>query len=199
MDYDELIAELIAEGTPPREAARIAAATVRAAQINVEQAKEKQAIQVAASRDLTGVPSADAPLGRPSYLARTDGRLPVQYGDETPHQARERWSAQERMDPNGVYSDGGMSGGGIFGGGPVATESYDPAAYQRAAPVQNMRVQQETLHILSDLRRDMAEERALRQAAEERAAELEGRRTNRFVGGRGQTRQLASKRRKGEE
>jgi len=189
MDLDELISELIAEGTPPAAAAKIAAATVRAA--NQAQRAETAAIQRAAApgRDLA-VPSADAPLRNPSYLARRDGRMPVQYGEETPHQARERWSAQEAMDPNGVYSDGGMSGGGIFGGGPVATESYDPGAHQRGVPMQNARVQQETLHVLAELRRELNEERLLR---EEQAAQLEERRPSRFASGRGQTRQLASK------
>jgi hypothetical protein len=76
---------------------------------------------------------------------------PVDYGDETAAEARERWEAQERADPQGVFA-GGQSAGGIFGSGPIATDTYDPAAMKRTVDVQasaqQARVQHRTLEVL---------------------------------------------------
>lgn len=72
------------------------------------------------------------------------GRLAVNYGHESPDQAKERWIRQEMEDPNGVYSMGGMTAGGVFGSAAVSTETYDPSAHHRGAPAMQaeaMRVQ----------------------------------------------------------
>jgi hypothetical protein len=105
-------------------------------------------------------------LGEPANpLARVGGQMiepthtptlgpsqrPVDYGNETAAEARERWEAQERADPQGVFS-GGSSAGGIFGDGAIATDTYDPAALKRTVDVraaaQSSQVQHRTLEVL---------------------------------------------------
>jgi len=75
----------------------------------------------------------------------------VDYGDETPEQAKQRWYEQERQDPQGLFT-GGASGGGVFGHGPIATSDYDPDAYnrteERMARAIGVQTQQETLRVL---------------------------------------------------
>ena len=141
MELEELITELISEGLSPMEAAKVAAATIRA---------EKKAGSIAKREvDLTFPAS-----------PQNDGRRAVDYGNETPQQARERWEEQERNDPQGVFS-GGMSGGGVFGQGAVATDTYDPEAMGRTLGiqerVQNQRVQAETLKTLQQMQERMGE------------------------------------------
>ena len=85
---------------------------------------------------------------------RGDGRVPVDYGSETPEQAYARWEEQERADPQGVFS-GGLSAGGVFGGSPVATDSYDPEAVRRTVDLHNavnaQQVQLKTLEVLQGM------------------------------------------------
>lgn len=64
-----------------------------------------------------------------------DGRRPVDYGHETPAEAKERWMRQEMSDPGGIFGMGGQSAGGIFGGGAIPTDSYDPEAMHRGVAV----------------------------------------------------------------
>jgi len=62
----------------------------------------------------------------------------VDYGDETPEEAEERWIEQEMEDPDGVFA-GGATGGGIFGDAPIATRTYDPGARRRTVDLDNAR------------------------------------------------------------
>jgi hypothetical protein len=161
---DELIDEFIDEGYSPREAAKMAAATLRA---ESKLAKREQDLSFPAS-------------------PQSDGRR-VDYGDETPAEARARWEEQERNDPQGIYS-GGAESGGIFGAGPIATDTYDPAAMNRTMSVverqQNMRVQSEMLN-------------TLKQIQEQNNQQLPERPRRRMFGfvGRGEERRLGKKKR----
>jgi hypothetical protein len=94
---------------------------------------------------------------------RTGGGVPVDYGDETPEEAEQRWLEQEAEDPNGLFA-GGSTAGGIFGEGPIATTGYDPLAQARTlsrqATVQQMqatRVQQQTQVMTMAVMMKMAE------------------------------------------
>lgn len=144
---DDLIDELIEEGYSPREAAKIAAATLRA-QERRNGGTLAQHSGTHGTSGTDGVPDVD--------------RRPVNYGEETPAEARRRWEEQERMDPQGIYS-GGSESGGIFGSGPIATETYDPAAVGRsmyvAGQVQTAQVQQETLRLLQEIRQEQQDRR----------------------------------------
>lgn len=109
----ELIAGLLEEGFAPSEAVKIAASTLRMAGNSTSAIAKKQ--------DDLSFPASP----------QNDGRLAVDYGNESPAEARLRWEEQERNDPQGIYS-GGAESGGIFGNGPIATDTYDPAAIQRS-------------------------------------------------------------------
>lgn len=113
----------------------------------------------------------------------TRAHIPV---DETPAEAEERWTREEMEDPDGVFSMGGSTAGGIFGGGPIATDSYDPAARQRAAPAVAAQVQIKQLEVLERMERRLAvaeeENRALREKDEE--GRLGPRRGRRQLGGK---------------
>lgn len=159
---DDLIDEFISEGYEPLEAAKLAASTMRA---ESKLAKREQDLSFPSS-------------------PQSDHRR-VDYGHETPAQARARWEEQERNDPQGIYS-GGMETGGVFGSGPVATDSYDPAAMSRTMGMverqQNLRVQAEMLH-------------TLRQIQEQGRQQLPEPPRRRFLGftGRGEERLLGKK------
>jgi len=139
---EEMIAALIEEGLDPVEAARIA---VRSTVKNRTKAVEKS---------------------QGHTIERSDGRRPVDYGSETPEQARVRWEEQERNDPQGIYA-GGVSAGGVFGGEVVTTETYDPGAVRRTielqAAVQGMAVQREMLRMMHGMHRELEESRRVRE------------------------------------
>lgn len=80
------------------------------------------------------------------------------YNGETPEQAKKRWEEEERNDPAGLYSLGGLSLGGVFGSGTVASTDYDPEAnsrtYDRAEKLASMQIQMETYKLLKELQED---------------------------------------------
>jgi hypothetical protein len=86
-------------------------------------------------------------------IRTTRSSIPVDYGDESPAQAEDRWRRQEMEDPDGVLGLGGMTAGGIFGDAPIATDRYDPAARQRAAPAVAAQVQIKQLELLERMER----------------------------------------------
>lgn len=164
MNLAELIRELIEnEGLTPEEAARVAAATISAQRKDIEkpsQASGRSAIQ--------------------------DGRRGVDYGEETPEEAKARWIEQERRDPNGIYSLGGSTASGIFGEQVIALDDFDPGANQRnldgqlklqQAQVQarQLEVQQQTLRLLQEL----GATRELSRGEEETPRQLDQHRGNR--------------------
>ncbi len=136
-DIAEMIAELIAEGHSPREAAKIASSVAKTSPGGTSLARRQ-----ADEESLTRSPILDR-------------RNSVDYGNETPAQALERWLEQERNDPQGVYA-GGATSGGIFGGDTVTLQDYDPAAFQRTMGAferaQALQVQAETLKVLKQLK-----------------------------------------------
>lgn len=71
----------------------------------------------------------------PSSPQEDRGVQRVDYGDETPQEAEERWIRQEMEDPDGVFA-GGSTAGGIFGDAPIATRSFDPAARRRTMDIE---------------------------------------------------------------
>lgn len=133
----ELIAELIAEGHSARDAAKIATSVAK----NSSSGGSHLAKSSVDENSLTRSPILDR-------------RNSVDYGNETPEQARQRWFEQERNDPQGIYS-GGSTSGGVFGSGAIATADYDPDAVNRTMGaferVQTLQVQSETLHVLQQL------------------------------------------------
>lgn len=139
MDLERLLVELVNEhGLTEDEALKVAAARIRA--------HRKTAIQRKQSGSVVSV--------------QDDGRG-VDYGDETPEQAKQRWMEQERRDPQGVYSEGGSSLSGIFGEGSIPLDDYDPAAVNRTigavAQVKQLQVQQEMLRELQAVRNERLE------------------------------------------
>lgn len=162
---DDLIDEFMEEGYSPREAAKMAAATLKA---ESKLAKREQDLSFPSS------PQSD--------------RRRVDYGNETPAEARARWEEQERNDPQGIYS-GGAESGGIFGSGAIATDTYDPAAMNRTMGMverqQNMRVQVEMLQTL----RQIQEQNNRQQLPERPKRRLFG------FGDRGEERRLGKKKR----
>jgi hypothetical protein len=106
--------------------------------------------------------------------------------DETPAEAEERWTREEMDDPDGVFAMGGSTAGGIFGDAPIATDRYDPAARQRAAPAVAAQVQIKQLEVLERMEKRLAEaeqeNRALRAKDEE--ARLGPGRGRRRLGGK---------------
>jgi hypothetical protein len=141
MDLTELIHQLIEEeGLTPEEAARVAAATISAQKRSIEKSPGQQEHRSSIQNDSRG----------------------VDYGEETPEEAKQRWIEQERRDPNGIYSLGGSTASGIFGDQTIALEDYDPGAVQRnldghvklqqaQVQAQQLEVQRETLRLLQDL------------------------------------------------
>lgn len=113
------------QGLTEEEAMRLAAA----------QMKAKRAIQPASS-------------GNASASPQNDGRG-VNYGQESPEEAKERWLRQERSDPQGIYSMGGASASGIFGSGAIPLDDYDPEARSRGmhtfASAQQLQLQQQQM------------------------------------------------------
>jgi hypothetical protein len=169
MDLEKLLVLLINEqGLTEEEALEVAAARVRA---------HRSAIQKSNS----------GAQGAPLASVQDDGRG-VNYGDETPAQAKERWLAQERNDPQGVYSPGGSSGGGIFGGGTIPMEDYDPDAVNRSvgaiSQIKQLQIQQQMLMELKAMR----EQRQLEPPKEPPRRQLDDRRGS-------EGRQLGKKRR----
>lgn len=158
-----------------------------------EEALEVAAASIKAKRGSTGTNSL-ASRREPDYLARTDGRTPVDYGNETAAEAKRRWIEQEKQDPQGIYSLGGSSAAGIFGNSPIVTEDYDPEAVARSisghAQLETLRVQREMLQELQESRRE-------RQLSTEHQRQLEERRARQLDEGRGARRLLGRKRRKG--
>lgn len=86
------------------------------------------AIERRDSREAVAFPS--SPQTDPGAIRRA-----VDYGDETPEEARERWLHQEMNDPDGIFG-GGATAGGIFGGDAIASEGYDPQARVRRAQLE---------------------------------------------------------------
>jgi hypothetical protein len=72
----------------------------------------------------------------PASPQEDTGAQGVDYGDETPEEAKARWMEQEMNDPNGVFA-GGSTAGGIFGNASIATEGYDPDAHMRSVSMVN--------------------------------------------------------------
>lgn len=143
-ELSALIAELIEQGYSPKEAVQIATKALggeggggRKIQRRSDSAEER----------LTRSP-------------QNDSRRAVDYGDETPQEAYERWLEQERNDPQGIYSMGGATLGGVFGGGTIATELHDPDANNRNLSamerIQGLRIQAETLNTLRQLQQSVA-------------------------------------------
>src|SRR5690606_25641404 len=132
MNLAELIEQLIREeGLSTEEAGRVAAAMVRA--------QRGATPQNQAPPDLMNAPNR------------------VNYGNETPEQAKQRWMQQEMEDPQGLFA-GGVSSGGVFGESAVATESYDPGAVARTVNMRTqlgqMRTQEQMLRLLEELSRN---------------------------------------------
>lgn len=99
------------------------------------------------------------PTSAQDSLRTQRARIPVDYGDETVEEARERWTQQEIEDPDGVLGMGGATAGGIFGDGAIATDRYDPAARGRAAPIVGAKTQLATLEVLRELQAELRESR----------------------------------------
>jgi len=190
---EDLIDEFVAEGYEPEDAAR-------AAMLVLKKRREGSAIQRSDSSDRLslradggGVPerridgSLDLGTARGLAINNGDRRPVVDYGNETPQEAGARWAAQEMMDPNGVFSTGGLTGGGIFGGGAVATERYDPEAHHRAAATNGALAPAMQAEVMMEMLSELRQMRAER-------GELPPRRTaEHFIPGRGPARQLAAK------
>lgn len=91
----------------------------------------------------------------------------VNYGNETPAQAQERWLAQEMADPNGVFG-GGASAGGVFGDGPVILDNFDPLAVKREMEMRSqlagMTTQREMVELLREMRQELRGEKQLPKA-----------------------------------
>lgn len=94
----------------------------------------------------------------------------VDYGDETPEQAKQRWLQQERNDPQGLFT-GGSSCGGVFGQGAIATSDYDPEAVdrteERMARQVNLNTQHEMLKTLGQMNQHLSEQRRALPTQEE--------------------------------
>ena len=138
MNLEDLLVQLMEEdGLTEDEAMKLAAARIRAHRKTAITKRSTESASVVSVQD--------------------DGRG-VDYGDETPAQARQRWEQQELADPQGVYSPGGSSKGGIFGAETIAMDDYDPDATNRTvaavAAVQGLQVQKQILRELEDARAD---------------------------------------------
>lgn len=165
MDLAELIRKLIEEdGLTPDEATAVAAASVKASRRTASMARTR---------------SNDFPVSAQQYNNGVD------YGEETPQEAKERWIQQEMADPNGIYG-GGATAGGVFGDGILATDSYDPGAVSRTlnmqAQVATVRSQAEMLRLMNDIRSELQSGRALPPQQPPRRELDEGRGPNRRLG-----------------
>lgn len=134
MELVDLINMLMNEhGLTEEEAVKIAAAKVKAAR----------------GSNLQRVNQNNFPVSAQQYANGVD------YGEETPQQAKERWMQQEMEDPNGIYG-GGATAGGVFGDGVVSLDHHDPAAFQRQlnmhAQLTNLQTQREMLNVMNDMR-----------------------------------------------
>lgn len=165
----EIVAELIQEGFAPEEALAVA---------KVLHKKQSKIVR------------RDSPVDFPVSAQTANPHIRrVDYGEETPEQAKERWMAQEYNDPNGVFSQGGMTAGGVFGGGAVATDTYDAAAMHRAAPVmqaQAMQAQVEMMRVQTQLQIQQMKQMQALQAGLKRNVGA-------FDSGRGEERRLGKK------
>jgi len=133
----ELIALLIQEeGMTPQDAATAATAAMRA--------------QGKLARGQQGGLNLQSPQA-------PDGRS-VDYGDETPEEAKERWYRQEANDPQGLFA-GGATAGGVFGDGPISTDLNDPGAQARTISMQaqmsQLQTQSEMVKLLAEMRRSL--------------------------------------------
>jgi len=86
----------------------------------------------------------------------------VDYGEETPAEAKERWIRQEMEDPMGLFG-GGSTAGGVFGSGPIATDSFDPAAVKREvdvrAQLEGLQTQKEMVELMREMRAELRQGR----------------------------------------
>lgn len=169
---------------------------------------EAEAMAVAAARMKAQRGAALAPRSAPSYSSGPppnsfdDGRG-VNYGHESPEQARRRWEEQERRDPQGVYSMGGASAAGIFGGGAIPLEDYDPDARGRGlntlSAAQQLQLQQHQMLLNQQLLRELQTRRYdpppphYLPDQEEEEPPFESRQRNRLDSGRSDERKLGSK------
>lgn len=170
MDLAELITMLIEEqGLTEAEAAAVAAASLKAKR---------------GSASLTRNRTNDFPVSAQQYNNGVD------YGEETPQEAKERWMRQELEDPNGIYG-GGATAGGVFGDGVVAMDHFDPTAVSRTVSMQaqllGARTQVEMLKLMAEMRTELQSGRVLPQQQPRR--ELDD--------GRGPARRLGQKKRGG--
>ena len=146
MGLDELITQLIEEhGLTVDEATQIAAARLKA---------ERRS----PASNLSRTNPNNFPVSAQQYA---NG---VNYGNETPAEARERWIRQEMNDPNGIYG-GGATSGGVFGDGAIATDHWDPVAVQRnlnmQAQLTGVQTQAEMLQLMREMREELQGRREL--------------------------------------
>lgn len=136
MNLAQLIAHLMAEGgLSPEDAARAAQAMMKVPEQIVQRKQEEERF-ISVQRDGRG----------------------VDYGEETPEQAKARWYQQELEDPNGLFM-GGATAGGVFGNSTIATDLVDPGAMARTLDMQvkmhQATVQQETLRVLQEMQQEL--------------------------------------------
>lgn len=140
MKLQELIAHLINEqGLSEEDALELASATIKARRGgNIQRTGTSR---TAEERKFS--PSAQ------------DYDNPVDYGDETAAEAKERWLRQEMNDPDGLFA-GGASMGGVFGEGVISTSDFDPMARSRTmgnlAQLQQLQASQEMIKLLQEMR-----------------------------------------------
>lgn len=135
MNLAELIQMLLDEGLTEEDAAKVAAATMTAR---------------------------NKAISKTSTVSAQQYNNGVDYGEETPAQAKERWIRQEIEDPNGVFG-GGSAAGGVFGDGVIITDTHDPSAYKRSLDLHsqlgNMRTQAEMLRLMQEVREELKSNR----------------------------------------
>ena len=148
---------------------------------------EEEALKVAAARIRSQRESGNASIQResPRSAVRRDPRA-VDYGDETPEEAKIRWIKQEKEDPNGIYSIGGASSAGIFGAGAIPLDDFDPEAVGRNLQAHASMQQLKMNHRMLQELEEMSRLRRLDAAREADRRELDGE--------RGPHRQLGKKR-----
>ena len=147
---------------------------------------EEEALKVAAAR-IRSQREGNASIQResPCSAVRRDPRA-VDYGDETPEEAKIRWIKQEKEDPNGIYSIGGASSSGIFGTGAIPLDDFDPEAVGRNLQAHASMQQLKMNHRMLQELEEMSRLRRLDVAKEAERRELDGE--------RGPHRQLGKKR-----
>ena len=170
MDLDQLLSLLINEqGLTEEEALKVAAARIRSQRNERETHRNANSIQ----------------RESPRSAVQRDPRA-VDYGDETPEEAKIRWIKQEKEDPNGIYSIGGASAAGIFGQGAIPLEDLDPDAVGRNLQAHASMQQLKMNHRMLQELEEMSRLRRLDAAREADRRELDGE--------RGPHRQLGKKR-----